>query len=631
MNKNKLISITIIFFIFIFAFTLKSNAGTQRFNELDFTAKINYDGSIDVVETWDIYISQTNTLFKTFKTDSSKYTGITNVQVKEITSGKNLNFEEINSLMYHVTKNCFYGMKNNEGDFEIAWGVGLDSSSDTRKYQISYKVLDAVALYNDYAEFYWQFVGNEFSIPAKKVHGTITLPSPADKKEDIKVWGHVKTLNGEIYAIDNKTIDFTLNNYGGNEYIEIRSIFPKKIIERTGRIYSSNILDKAIKEETVWADEANALRTKQKMIKYIVIGGYCLLNIFILSVVFKKIRKYKDILNGKTKLYPTQELEYYRDFPYENATPGEACFVKNRRFYGFENVFGNIFAATILDLNLKKYIEINSTGKGKNDITLTFLDKPLDDLKDDEKKIFKYLASSFKYNNPTTLKEIEKYFRRHSTSLYELMNNTHNLVRKQMVEENIFDKKEEEENSTYTGYGIMYIVFFIILAPLTLPFSIYLGILSFRIAKRCNPLTQIGLDYEQMWKGLEKYMKDYSLLKDREVFDVVLWEKFLVFATAFGIADKVIKQLKIAYPNIEQMDTFTNSAYMSMMIHSDFSNTFNSAIASSVSASTAPSSGSGGGGGFSGGGGGGRRRTEVEEEDKPLLILKYIFLKESIF
>ncbi len=39
-------------------------------------------------------------------------------------------------------------------------------------------------------------------------------------------------------------------------------------------------------------------------------------------------------------------------------------------------------------------------------------------------------------------------------------------------------------------------------------------------------------------------MEEFSLLKEKEIPHLVLWEKFLVYATAFGIADKVIKQLK---------------------------------------------------------------------------------------
>ena len=37
-------------------------------------------------------------------------------------------------------------------------------------------------------------------------------------------------------------------------------------------------------------------------------------------------------------------------------------------------------------------------------------------------------------------------------------------------------------------------------------------------------------------QGLSRYMKDYSLLNEKRVLDLVLWEKYLVYATAFGIS-----------------------------------------------------------------------------------------------
>ena len=79
-----------------------------------------------------------------------------------------------------------------------------------------------------------------------------------------------------------------------------------------------------------------------------------------------------------------------------------------------------------------------------------------------------------------------------------------------------------------------------------------------------------------------------------------------------GIASKVIKQLKIVYPNFEEisneMGTYT---CMNVIMNTNFTSSFSSAISSSIisasAASSTYSSGSGGGGGFSGGGGFGRR------------------------
>lgn len=117
-----------------------------------------------------------------------------------------------------------------------------------------------------------------------------------------------------------------------------------------------------------------------------------------------------------------------------------------------------------------------------------------------------------------------------------------------------------------------------------------------------------------MWKGLKKYMEDYSMLKEREIPEIAIWEHFLVYATAFGIADKVIKQLKIVYKEFGRSLYLDDSSYgyIYILANNDFSSSFTNTISSRFSStyeagySSLHSSGSGGGGGFSGGGGGGR-------------------------
>ena len=122
---------------------------------------------------------------------------------------------------------------------------------------------------------------------------------------------------------------------------------------------------------------------------------------------------------------------------------------------------------------------------------------------------------------------------------------------------------------------------------------------------KLSNLTQKGIDEREKWKGLKKYMEDFSLLNEKEIPALEVWEEYLVYATVFGIADKVIKQLKMVYPQIDEMDDFNTASYIYLMSHTNFNSSFSKAINSSISSTM--SSGSGGGGGFSGGGGGGRR------------------------
>ena len=67
--KNKKILFVLIFAIFmLLGFTTRSNASLYLDN-LDFYAEIDKKGNMNVTETWNIDVSNTNTLYKTFELD----------------------------------------------------------------------------------------------------------------------------------------------------------------------------------------------------------------------------------------------------------------------------------------------------------------------------------------------------------------------------------------------------------------------------------------------------------------------------------------------------------------------------------------------------------------------------------
>lgn len=621
MKKTRKILYIILFIAIILLIgTVKSKAGYLNLNSLDFNVQINNDGSIDVTETWNIRIKETNTLYKSFKTDSSKYSNIANVTVKDITNGINNKFIKNNNWEYHVQKGHYYGTKNEDGDFEIGWGVGLDNSSATKKYEISYKVQDAITKYNDYSELYWQFVGKEFEIDANKITGTIYLPADVLNKEDIKVWGHTEDLNGTIYVTDTNKFEFEINNFRNGRYVEVRTLFPTELISSSGRIKNTEILQTAINEETKWADNANSRRERKEFFRKaipIIIVTICLaINILLIIIYIKKAIKYYKKNRKLNKYMPTTKLEYYRDLPDENSTPGEALKTLDVSISTFTPMnFGKVFSATMLDLSLKGYLEIKQkkNQKGKDVIQIDILKESDNKIKSDESSIMKFIKEASKGKSSVTLKELENYIKNHSTTTDLLLKDVYGKVNKQLIDEKIVDKeiqkeyKKYKESQTYYILSIIFLLCFTFIAFL-IPVIIFVvnAILCGKVAKKLNVLTQKGIDMQEQWKGLKKYMEDFSMLDRREVPELVIWEKYLVFATVFGIADKVIKQLKIVYPNLDEMTngiaTFT---YMNLMINTDFSSSFTKSINSSIS--SAYSSGSGAGGGFSGGGGFGRR------------------------
>lgn len=643
MNKTKKIKKIITTLIFLILFIIlgntKSNAGSLYLDNLDFDAKINQDGSMNVTETWDISISETNTLFKTFKTDNSKYSSITDVEVAEVTNNAEKKFSKVDSLMYHVTKDCYYGIKNSDGNFEIAWGVGLDDSSATKTYKISYKVNDAIAKYQDYAELYWQFVGSDFEVSADKVTGTILLPQNASSKEDIKVWGHTEGLNGEIYATATNKIEFEVNNFRAGRYIEIRTLFPTAMITNSGRTYSRERLNEVIEKETVWANEANARRARAENAKKAGTVIFAIVVAIIDVWLLRSSIKIRKEASKKTKIKPSQELEYFREMPRKNATPAQAVYVYNEVLSTVStNQMGNIFSATLLDLCLKKYIGFEENPSNKKNIIIKILKKEADDkLEKTEKVILQYIVGAAKGAEEITIKDVEKYMKAHSSNLVELKDDIEKASVRELSQNAIYDENEATEKSNYNtksvlSFTFILVVIFVILGLLPaflesmnemvmivgalsiIVLSIFKGLSLRKYANKINVYTQKGIDESQMWKGLKKYMEDFSMLDKREIPEIVIWEQFLVYATAFGIADKVIKQLKAVYKELGRSFEFDDPSYgyMYFMTNNNFTSSFTNSMSSAFTSayasnySSSYSSGSGGGGGFSGGGGGGR-------------------------
>ena len=65
-----------------------------------------------------------------------------------------------------------------------------------------------------------------------------------------------------------------------------------------------------------------------------------------------------------------------------------------------------------------------------------------------------------------------------------------------------------------------------------------------------HALTDNGQKYGGQVDGLKRYLLDFSDFSDRGVLDMTLWGRYMVYATAFGISDKVMAQLTKAYPEV---------------------------------------------------------------------------------
>lgn len=310
--------ISIAIFLFFQKFT-DINANLYMDN-LNYDMILHENGDMTIIETWDIYIYNTNTIFKTFDL-SNKFGEVTNVSVKDLNTGKELT--RINEEMYHVTTDCYYALKINRREFEVAWGTGMENKMGHKKYQLTYTITDAITDYKDCQELYWMLLADVNTIPVKNVTGKIILPQKVSDIENLKVWGHGPT-NGNIKIASNNVVEFDINDFSANRMLEVRMVTTEDIFNDVEKVKEYRYLDKILDEEEKWASQTNISASKFK--KILLIVGILYIGIIVKNII--QLKKYKEISKRKDDGIIKNKLEYYRDIPRESdSTPAEATYL----------------------------------------------------------------------------------------------------------------------------------------------------------------------------------------------------------------------------------------------------------------------------------------------------------------
>lgn len=658
--KNKIIKLSVkvvimIIIAIIVFMNFRLDEKFQYMKHLDYQVILNQDGSMNVTETWDVCVNRTNTLVRNFDL-SNRFGDITDVKVIDLEQG--IELKQIDKSMYHVTKGCYYALALTRYKFEIAWGVGLENKYANKKYQISYKVNNVMTEYKDLQEMYWQFLAKgKNDVPVSKITGTVTLPQDVNDINKLRVWGHGQS-NGKIEKINNHQVSFEMRNLNPKTRFEIRVVTEDKMFDvSSDKIRNYHYLDRIIQEETKWAEETNQESKKAQRFLVVIAGIYLI--IIIVQVI--KIRTYRRINKQEGDGIQHKNLQYYREIPRENdATPAEATYLYHfdKKRLETKEIQSQVVASTILNLALKKIISLSV--KEGNAVYIKFLAEPVD-LKKDELAIYELLKEVSDEQQEFKLEGIEIYAKKEYNKYSGFVNKVVNTARDSLYDLKLIDKEKEKEyrksESTETksllvkniyewlvvtymmsflpifrmgfikefgiGFPKTFLVGMVAILPIV-SVLLYTWKLQKDASQKIAVLTQNGSNEKQEWKGLANYMKDFSLLKEKEVPELIIWEKYLVYATAFGIANKAIEQMKATYPKVfvkEQWDdekmakqypiiyfsmnpmSYHNSGFNPIsQINSSVEKAYHVSIAEIVAHSS--SSGSGSGGGFSGGGGG---------------------------
>lgn len=123
-------------------------------------------------------------------------------------------------------------------------------------------------------------------------------------------------------------------------------------------------------------------------------------------------------------------------------------------------------------------------------------------------------------------------------------------------------KAERGSSSTFKGIAVVVVIAIVSIVMLgssnfsagmilsTASALIMSAILLVIYAVNCNRIKAEQIVVFEQWYGYKNYLSNYTLLKERGINDLALWKQHLVYATAFGVAENVLKVLKAEYPDV---------------------------------------------------------------------------------
>ncbi len=516
-------------------------------------------------------------------------------------------------------QNVDYATKGESGVYTInhtSSGPELmiyNPSSNKQIFYIEYTIKDVIVIHNDIAEFAYNVLGDGYTENIDDYEVKVTLP---EEDSDYRVWLH-GPLNGNISRVNDNTALGTYNFLGAYNAVSIRLLFNKDIVSLATKQSGLTAKDKIIAIESKLADEANEERDKLRMQNNIIYGLSIIWLLSCLIFIIMKIRSSKK--NKETEF----TAKYYREFP-STYGPEVLEYLLNK------NITEKSLSATILDLIYKQVLTVEKTADNSKDYKLLLQEYDPAILTEPEKIALDMFLNQIGDSKEVNLSTIKKYCAKESNAK-KFLDSYQNYKK----EAKTLGKNEEfylPSKSSNTLLVLLLILSGSILMFITISFEFYFMFLALLFALIILIITLTKIKYYTKkgaldlakWQAFKNFLNDFSRFNEKELPEVPLWDKYLVYATVLNCADKLSKQMKIKINDFKEnnptfynnyYDYFYVNSYINSSIYRSIDSGIHTAVASSRStiASSQSSSGSGfgggsigGGGSFGGGGGGGR-------------------------
>lgn len=495
---------------------------------------------------------------------------------------------------------------------------------DSATVTLSYTLRGAVMAWSDTAELYWQFIGSEWEESAHDVQLEVTFSgaasgSPAITGTDdatLRAWGH-GPLDGTVEVnatADDLSVVLSAPKVASGQFAEVRALFPTDWVPGLEVAGTSRIED-VLAEERVWADEANARRERARTLAtvgtVVLVGASAILFVVVAGLRFTKYKKPK----------PVFQETYFRDLPSKDHPAVLSALINGGA------VQDCAFVATLMKLTDDHVVELVRTTRkekkflrGEREVTdyaLRLLNKAGVHSRIDRIALELYFGKNMQDGDlvcfDDTFEDADPdddgsvgSFKEEVKARLEARNLTNQIPAALPV-------------ATTFVSAIIFIagVFFLIATdgmnlPLILA-SILLALAAIPLAFTAKKYTQEAVELRERCLALKRWLEDFTRLHEAVPGDLILWNKMLVMAVAFGVSEDVVRELADAVPReacVGDDGTYYYPSYYWYYSYGNLHSPINK-LTDSYGASmrelamSSNSSGGGFGGGFSGGGGGG--------------------------
>ena len=443
------------------------------------------------------------------------------------------------------------GIVAKHGGYELCWGLG---ESGQRTYVTSYTYTNMVHAHPDADALRHVFLDSDVLPKPDEARLTIEAEdSILFTEENTGIWGF--RFGGEMGFDNGKIVVFNTESFGSSGALYIMCRFNKGMFEPT--IQEEETFEQ--KKEQAFEGSDYSYSDNDELTGEDIFALITMAIGLIITPIVGGLWYFIYVWRARKKAF--KNLLWYRDIPLKGNLQQANDMINAYKYFGTD--YNNLLSACVLKLINMGAISIESRLNAKGKSEQNFVIHELPD-QGDQPVLLRKIHSIFKTaaGSDTILEPRE---------LKSFMRSTKN----ESVTDSFID-------TLHTKTGIR------------------------AYKDRLDDVRQVF--------GLKKFLQEFTLLDERHVNEVSLWKDYMIYATLFGIADQVIKDMKKINPEYFNMDQVANQMADNMtlpMIYSTLHNSTSRAVANKAarearaSGRGGHSSWGGGGGGFSGGGFGG--------------------------